>query len=160
MARTEHLGASEEAFSRDLMPIVLWLPQRLDADLARTVGISVRQYTTLISLSEVPGREMRMTDLAKATGLSASRTSRLVGDLQNQGLVTKRASSEDGRGYVARLTRAGTAKPKLARAAHSASIRERLFDHMKSSTVAQAAQTLSEVVAILGQNPVKSAVKG
>ena len=160
MARTDRLGATEEAFCRDLMRIILWLPQGLDADLVRTAGITVGQYTTLMYLSEAPDREMRIADLAKSTALSASRMSRLVDDLQKRGLVTKRPSSEDGRGNVAKLTRGGTAKLRLARPAHSASIRERVFDHMKSSTVAQAAQALSEVAGILGRNPVKSSAKG
>jgi len=35
----------------------------------------------LMHLSEASNRELRMADLAEATGLSASRTTRLVGDL-------------------------------------------------------------------------------
>lgn len=156
MDREDHLGAIEEDFCRDLMRIVLWLPQRLDADLVRTTGITVRQYMTLMYLSETPDQEMRIADLANSAALSASRMSRVVDELQKRGLVTKRASSEDRRGNVAKLTPAGRAKLKLAGPVHSASIRERVFDHMKSSTVAQAAQALSEVVAILGQNPLNS----
>jgi len=45
-----------------------------------------------------------MSDLAKATGLSASRTTRRLDDLQPRGFVTKVASSPDARGNVARLT--------------------------------------------------------
>jgi hypothetical protein len=50
-----------------------------------------------------------MTDLANASGLSASRMTRLVDDLQIRGLVTKRTSSEDGHANVAKLTPAGLA---------------------------------------------------
>ena len=67
-----------------------------------------------MSLSEVPGRELRMSDLAGATDLSASRMTRVVDELQSRGLVTKRASAEDGRGHVASLTPAGLAKLKTA----------------------------------------------
>ena len=159
MARTDRLGATEEAFCRDLMRIVLWLPQRLDADLMRTAGLTVGQYATLMYLSEAPDREMRIAELAKSTALSASRMSRLVDDLQKRGLLTKRASSDDGRGNVAKLTRGGAAKLRLARPAHSASIRQRLFDHMNSSTVAQAAHAFSEIAGILRQNPVNASAK-
>jgi DNA-binding MarR family transcriptional regulator len=68
------LSSTEELLWRALMRVVLWLPRRLDVDLLQA-GISVNEYTTLVSLSEAPERELRMTDLARATGLSASRMS-------------------------------------------------------------------------------------
>src|SRR5271168_2279641 len=99
------MTSTEEIFWRSLMRIVQSLPRRLDLDLVRTVGITANEYTTLMCLSEAPNRELRMADLANAAALSASRMTRLVDDLQERGLVTKRASSEDGRGNVAKLTR-------------------------------------------------------
>jgi DNA-binding MarR family transcriptional regulator len=142
------------------MRIVLALPHRLDLDLVRTVGITANEYTTLMCLSEAPNRELRMADLANAAALSASRMTRLVDDLQDRGLVTKRASSEDGRGNVAKLTRAGMAKLKAAWPAHLASVRERVFDHMDPSTVAKAAQALSDVAAALEEKPLKPSARG
>ena len=53
----------------------------LDGDLLRAVGISVNEYLTLMSLSEAPRSELRMSDLAHATALSASRMTRLVDEL-------------------------------------------------------------------------------
>jgi DNA-binding MarR family transcriptional regulator len=141
------------------MRIVLALPHRLDLDLVRTVGITANEYTTLMCLSEAPNRELRMADLANAAALSASRMTRLVDDLQDRGLVTKRASSEDGRGNVAKLTRAGMAKLKAAWPAHLASVRERVFDHMDPSTVAKAAQALSDVAATLEEKPLKPSAR-
>ena len=86
------------------------LPRRLDSDLLRAVGIRANEYLTLMSLSEAPGGELRMSDLADAAALSASRMTRLVDELQSRGLVMKRASADDGRGHVAILTPAGLAK--------------------------------------------------
>jgi DNA-binding MarR family transcriptional regulator len=131
------------------MRILLSLPRRLDSDLVRTVGITANEYTTLMCLSEAPGRELRMADLANAAALSASRMTRLVDDLQARGLVTKRASSEDGRGNVATLTRAGLDKLRQAWPAHLASVRGRVFDHVDPGTVTNAAQALSEIAAQL-----------
>ena len=153
MARVDPLSAPEEAFWRALMRIVLSLPHRLDIDLVRAVGITANEYTTLMCLSEAPNREHRMADLAKAAALSPSRMTRLVDDLQARGLVTKRASSDDGRGNVAKLTPAGLAKLKAAWPAHLASVRERVFDHIDPSTLARAAQALSEVAATLEEKP-------
>src|SRR6476469_1177460 len=105
------------------MRIVLSLPRRLDADLVRTMGITANEYTTLMCLSEAAARELRMTDLANAAALSASRMSRLVDDLQSRGLVTKRTSAGDARGKVAKLTPAGLSKLKKAWPTHLASVR-------------------------------------
>ncbi|HEY5171733.1 MAG TPA: MarR family winged helix-turn-helix transcriptional regulator [Acidimicrobiia bacterium] len=145
MAKVEPLNATEEVFWRALMRILLSLPRRLDADLVRTVGITANEYTTLMCLSEAQGRELRMTDLANAAALSASRMTRLVDDLQARGLVTKRTSSEDARGNIAKLTPAGLAKLKRAWPAHLASVRDRVFDHVDPSIVGKAAHALSEI---------------
>jgi DNA-binding MarR family transcriptional regulator len=138
------LSATEEAFWRALMRIVLSLPRRLDSDLVKTVGITANEYTTLMCLSEAPRRELRMADLANAAALSASRMTRLVDDLQSRELVTKRSSSEDGRGNIARLTPAGLAKLKTAWPTHLASVR-RVFNDVDPKTVATAAQALTEI---------------
>jgi DNA-binding MarR family transcriptional regulator len=153
VAKVDPLTATEEAFWRALMRIVLSLPHRLDVDLVRAVGITANEYTTLMCLSEAPNRELRMADLANAAALSPSRMTRLVDDLQVRGLVAKRASTEDGRGNVAKLTPAGLAKLKVAWPAHLASVRERVFDHIDSSSIAKAAQALSEVAATLEEKP-------
>jgi DNA-binding MarR family transcriptional regulator len=149
VAKVDPLNETEEAFWRALMRIALSLPRRLDGDLVRTVGITANEYTTLMCLSEAPSRELRMADLANAAALSASRTTRLVNDLQTRGLVTKRTSSEDARGNIAKLTPAGLAKLKQAWPAHLASVRDRVFDHVDPGTVSKAAQALSEIAAQL-----------
>jgi DNA-binding MarR family transcriptional regulator len=145
VAKVEPLNATEEVFWRALMRIVLSLPRRLDADLVQTVGMTANEYTTLMCLSEAPKRELRMTDLANAAALSASRMTRLVDDLQARGLVAKRTSAEDARGNVAKLTPEGLARLKKAWPTHLASVRDRVFDNVDPSTVTKAAQALSEI---------------
>jgi DNA-binding MarR family transcriptional regulator len=148
VAKVAPLSATEEAFWRALMRIVLSLPRRLDSDLVKTVGITANEYTTLMCLSEAPRRELRMADLASAAALSASRMTRLVDDLQSRGLVTKRTSSDDGRGNIAKLTPAGLAKLKAAWPTHLASVR-RVFNDIDPATVTKASQALSEIAAHL-----------
>ena len=147
MARVDPLGTTDEAFWRALMRIVMALPRRLDTDLMRAVGITTNEYLTLLSLSEAPRRELRMTDLADATGLSGSRMTRLVEGLQARGLAAKRSSTEDGRGYVAGLTPAGLAKVEAAWETHLSSARALVFDHVDPSATTEAAIALSEIAA-------------
>lgn len=127
------------------MRIVTLLPSHLDTDLVRGAGLTASEYTTLMNLSEAPHHDLRMGDLANATGLSASRTTRLVDDLQGRGLVTKVASAADARSTRARITSNGMAKVRSARQIHLLSVRSRFINHIDSSSVEQLADALSTV---------------
>jgi len=143
MAKAKPLSDKEELFWRGLMRILVVLPRNLDRDMVQAVGMTANEYTTIMNLSEAPNRELRMADLASATGLSASRTTRLVDDLVTRGFVIKRASPVDGRGNIAKLTPKGMAKLKAAWPAHLTSVRDRVFDHMDPNAIENAAMVLN-----------------
>jgi DNA-binding MarR family transcriptional regulator len=65
---------------------------------------------------------------------------RLVDEIRSRGLVTKRASTEDGRGNVASLTPAGRAKLKAAWEVHTYSVRALVFDHIDLANTNDAAE--------------------
>src|SRR5882762_2550721 len=127
------------------MRILVVLPRQLDGDMVRAAGMTANEYKTMVALSEASHRELRMTDLANALGLSGSRMTRLVDDLQARGYITKRGSSSDGRGNVAKLTPQGFGKLRSAWPAHLSSARRRVFDHLEPAAVKKAAQALSEI---------------
>jgi DNA-binding MarR family transcriptional regulator len=145
LVNPEPLTPTEEMFWRALMRIVLSLPRQLHDDMVRAAGLSASEYTVIMNLSEAPNRQLRMADLASATGLSASRTTRLVDSLQLHGLVAKRASSADGRSNLAELTSLGLTKLRTAWPAHVASVRGRVLDHIPPGTLAKTAQALDAV---------------
>ena len=149
MANVDPLSPAEEVIWRALMRIINILPRYLDDDLVRSAGLTTSEYKTIMNLSEAPNRELRMADLAEATGLSASRTTRLVDDLESRGLVTKRGSFADGRSNIAKLTPQGRAKLKAAWPVHLASARRRFFDHVDASAIQRTAEALSAVAAQL-----------
>ncbi len=152
MANPEPLTPTEEMFWRALMRIVLSLPRQLHDDMVRAAGLTASEYTVIMNLSEAPNRQLRMADLAAATGLSASRTTRLVDALQSHGLVVKRASSADGRSNLAELTSLGLAKLRSAWPAHVASVRTRVLDHIPAGTLSKATQALEAVAAQFEDN--------
>lgn len=53
--------------------------------------------------------EVRPGDLARIEGIAAPGMTRLVGDLESRGLVTRSADPDDGRSQLIRLTAAGSA---------------------------------------------------
>lgn len=131
------------------MRIVLTLPRQLYDDMVRAAGLSASERTVIMNLSEVPNGQPRMTDLAAATGLSASRLTRLVDALQSHGLVAKRTISADGRSNLTELTSQGLGKLRSAWPAQVASVRSRVLDHVPPGSLSQAAQTLKAVAAQL-----------
>jgi DNA-binding MarR family transcriptional regulator len=139
------LTPDEEYLWRALMRVVATLPRLLDEDLAKSTGVSLTEYATLMNLSEAPKREMRLTDLANAIGLSPSRISRVVEDLRVRGLVTKRRASTDNRGYIATLTPAGLRRLKKAYPGHLLSARRRAFDHVDPAGLAAAGRLLNSI---------------
>jgi DNA-binding MarR family transcriptional regulator len=155
VAKPEPLTPAEDLLWRSLIRIVISLPRHLDADLVRNVGLTSNEYIVLMHLSEAPKRELRMSELANAAALSASRMTRLVDGLESRGLVARRTSSEDGRGFTAKLTPDGMSKVRLAWPAHLASVRERVMDHIDAATVAKAAEALSSVASTLGDDPTR-----
>jgi DNA-binding MarR family transcriptional regulator len=159
MPTDQPLSPSEEALWRAMMRITNTLPRLLDADLARGAGLTASEYTTLMSLSEAPYRELRMSDLANATALSASRTTRLVDELVSRELVTKTVSSSDARSNVTRLTPRGMEKLKGAWSVHLASVRNRFFDHIDAASIGKVADAMCGVALHLENGAARGPVK-
>lgn len=145
MSSPEPLTPVEDELWRAVMRILIVLPSYLDADLMRGAGLTASEYVTLTNLCEAPNRELRMTDLANATGLSASRTTRLVDDLRARGLVTKIASPADARSTRAKIAPEGRVKLRSAWAVHTESVRARLFDHIDGSSLQALVDAMSSV---------------
>lgn len=138
------LDPDEERLWRALLRVTVALPRVLDVDLDRT-GLSLTEYGVLMNLSEADEHEMRMSDLAAATNLSASRMTRVVNDLQSERLVTRRRCPEDGRGHIAQLTAAGMARLKSAYPAHLASARRRVVNHLDPRLTRRMATILTQI---------------
>ena len=87
-------------------------------------GLSVVEYTVLDALSRQHGWHMRMQQLARATALSSSATTRLVTRLEDRGLLTRILCVDDRRGIYTELTTAGDALLEQARPTHDATLHE------------------------------------
>ncbi|MFE3262084.1 MarR family winged helix-turn-helix transcriptional regulator [Nocardia sp. NPDC059091] len=150
MSEPQPLNPDEDLVWRNLMRVCTILPRELHADMSRAAGLLVNEYMTLMALSEAPDRRMRMAALSREAGVSPSRMTRVVDNLQARGLVTKETSSEDGRGNVAALTDAGFAKVREAWPTHLRSVRARAFDHIDPRDLAAMGRGLSAIAEGLG----------
>jgi DNA-binding MarR family transcriptional regulator len=108
--------------------------------------LSVVEYTVLDALSRQDGWHMRMQQLARATALSSSATTRLVNRLEDRGLLQRVLCRDDRRGIYTELTDAGLALLEQARPTH---------DEVLRATLAEAEQVpeLAPVVAALEAVP-------
>lgn len=88
-----------------------------------------------------------MTDLANAVMLSSGGLTRLVGRLEQRGLVRRDPDPADGRGFVVSLTRAGGSGLTKARRTHDTVIGELLGAHLPDREVRMLTATLEWVVA-------------
>jgi len=126
----EPLSAEHDEFFRVFARALVAVPRALDADLRREEDLTMSEYSALMYLSEAPGRQLRMSELATAHALSPSGMTRVVQRLERQGWVRRERSADDGRGADAILTDAGLARLAEAWPTHLASVRRHVIAHL------------------------------
>lgn len=128
-----------------LMPVVMLLPAKLEAQLKRDSTLGLYDYLVLAVLSEQPGRSMAMKTLSGMTNGSMSRLSHVVSRLEHSGWVVRRPDPSDGRITEAYLTVAGRRKVIQAAPGHVREVRALVVDRLSLMQVEQ----LREICATL-----------
>lgn len=122
------LDERESQTWRALIHLVTLLPQALDRQLRDDAGIGHVYYMILALVSEAPGRCMRLSELAAATGTSISRLSHAVDALEARGWISRRPTEQGRRGAVARLTDEGHRLLERTAPGHVAEVRRLVLD--------------------------------
>ena len=138
-AQTRWLSDFEQQAWRAFLNACHRLFPEMDAHLQHVAGIPHAYYEILVRLSEAPGRELRMTQLADASSSSKSRLSHAVARLEARGWVERLACETDRRGQIARLTDAGFAALDAAAHQHVEQVRRMVFDQLTPAQVEQLA---------------------
>ncbi len=107
---------------RTLAALHGYIEAELERELSRSVRLSVVEYTVLDALARQDGWHMRMQQLARASALSPSATTRLVNRLEERGLLTRILCDDDRRGIYTELTAAGHRLLDEARPVHDAAL--------------------------------------
>jgi DNA-binding MarR family transcriptional regulator len=105
----------------------------LERALVADAQLSVVEFTVLDALRRQDGWHMRMQQLARATALSPSATTRLVTRLEDRGLLRRILCADDRRGIYTELTAAGQALLDQATPIHAATL-ERVLREAQEST--------------------------
>jgi DNA-binding MarR family transcriptional regulator len=111
------------------------LTRALEAELEAAFGLSLSAAEALGRLAAADERKLRLSVLAAETGLSLSRISRIVDNLEDRALVERLSCSDDARAVEARLTDAGLDLIREAQAAHFAAVQERFFSELASTEI-------------------------
>jgi len=134
---TRWLSPVEQQAWRAFMGACRRLFGEVEGHLQHAAGIPHAYYEILVRLSEAPGRELRMTQLADASISSKSRLSHAVARLEERGWIERTACPTDRRGQVARLTDDGFAALDEAAKTHVEQVRQLIFDQLTPIQVRQ-----------------------
>jgi DNA-binding MarR family transcriptional regulator len=137
MTQTRWLSPQEQRSWRAFLSACRLLFTEMDSHLQHVAGIPHAYYEILVALSEAPGRELRMTQLADASTSSKSRLSHAVARLEERGWIERSACPTDRRGQVARLTDEGFAALDAAAQQHVELVRQMVFDRLSAEQVEQ-----------------------
>lgn len=108
----------------------------LDADLTRTHRLPLSSYEVLLQLALAPRRRLRMTALAEEVLMSPSGLTRVVDQLERDGLVLRERREDDGRSFDAVLTSEGRKRLRAANEAHLERVRELFLDRLSDEQLA------------------------
>ena len=117
----------------------------LAEELDDETDVTLDRYGLLLMLSQAEGGTMRPSDLADATGLSRSGTTRLIDRLEAAGLVERRSCGEDRRGTFVGLTDRGTESFRRAGRIHLRGIDEHFGSHLSSDELADLRSILTKL---------------
>ncbi|MEU4625790.1 MarR family transcriptional regulator [Actinoplanes sp. NPDC023801] len=143
------LSDDEQRAWMALTAVLMSLPAAIDAQLKRDAGINFFEYAILSSLSQAPGRAVRMGNLAHLAAGSPSRLSHAVSRLEKHGWVSRRTTVDatETRSVEAVLTDAGMAVVVAAAPDHVREARRLVFDAITPEQVPQLAAIGRQVLA-------------
>jgi DNA-binding MarR family transcriptional regulator len=124
----------------------------IEADLDAAGTIPLTWYDVLLELRATPDG-LRMQDLGERAVLSRSRVSRLVDELEAQGLVARTPDPDDGRATIARITPAGEAAFRATAPAYLAKIDEHFNAYLTDRERVVITEALQRVVDAHNQPP-------
>ncbi|WP_223167303.1 MarR family winged helix-turn-helix transcriptional regulator [Nonomuraea sp. SYSU D8015] len=127
---TRWLDATEMAAWRAFLSTSHLLERRIEEQLKSAAGLTHPQYEILVRLSEAPGRQMRMTELARGVIVSKSALTYQITQLEKAGLVERATCPSDDRGVLAVLTEAGLRCLERVAPGHLEVVRSYLIDRL------------------------------
>lgn len=145
------LTPEQQRVWRSFLALRMLLSDQLARELAEQANLTASDYQVLVELSEAPGWQVRMSDLAERTLLSKSRLSHQITRMEAAGLVTRADCPTDRRGAFAVLTQQGWETIVAAAPGHVEGVRDHLFDLLTPEETQTLGRIADKVVGHLRQ---------
>lgn len=110
-------------------------------------GLPLSWYDVLLGLNSAPGRRLTMSDVAGQAVLSRERISRVVGELEDAGLVRREPNPDDRRSSYAVITDTGRSRLRAAAPVYLAGIEEHYARHLDDQEIRVLTRALGKVLA-------------
>ena len=149
MGERRWLDEEQQRAWRTFLTATTLLFARIDEDL-KPFDLSGSEYAILVRLSETPGRQLRMAQIADALCHSRSRVTHTIKRMEAKDLVRRVESPDDGRGVVAVLTDKGAAKLEEAAPDHVETVRRHLIEHASPEDIAALTRVMDAIADELG----------
>jgi DNA-binding MarR family transcriptional regulator len=117
----------------------------IESDVLRGGSVPLTWYDVLLELNAVGTCGLRMRELADRVVLSRTRVSRMVEEMVQAGLVTKRPEPDDRRVSWAVITPEGTQALRETAPVYLRSIRQHFSAHLTDEEAAVISQALTKV---------------
>ena len=118
---------------------------RLERAVGR-VGLSLTWYDVLLVLNSAPDRMLTMTELGRRAVVSRERVSRVVSELEREGLVERRRNPDDRRSSFAAITSEGRQRLRTAAPLYLDVVDAHFIGHMSAREADVVTKALSKVV--------------
>ena len=136
MAEPRWLNARQQHVWQAYLHLNQQLYATLEEQLVRDAGLSGADYKVLHPLSESPSGLLRARELCAEIGWDRSRLSHHVTRMEKRGLVVRQECTEDGRGLMVQLTKAGRRAIEAAAPQHVENVRRYFFDVVSKQELA------------------------
>jgi DNA-binding MarR family transcriptional regulator len=130
---------------RTLASLHAQIEDKLERALQNDHDLSVSEYSVLDALGRQDGFHLRMNQLSTAMVLSHSATTRLVGRLEERGLLERYLCPTDRRGIYTEVTAAGQDLLAGARPTHDTALAEALAEAEELPELAPLVAALSSL---------------
>lgn len=133
------------------------LAQEIERGLQCDCGISKAELSVLVTLGRVPGREMRVVDLAEELGWEKSRVAHQLTRMESRGFVERTESGASGRRTGIGLTSQGHGILNRAVRAHAGNVRRYLLDALSPEQAAAIRAWSEQTISRIERSPGRSA---
>ena len=119
----------------------------------QTTGLPLTWYDVLLVVNAAPDRKLTMSELGRQAVVSRERVSRVVTELEREGLVARRANPDDRRSSYAAITDEGRRRLRAAAPVYLAAVDTHFLAHLGAGETKTIATALAKVVEAEERSP-------